>query len=137
MKKYDHKSLEQLEKDIWPAPDYPSYLVTTCHELRKKKLSDFTAEDLRIMIGQSIGLRYLLPKAIEFLQEDPFCQGDFYQGDLLMALTRLPAGQLPVDKCFKYDLIEILLAALSSDAPKLSKADRTTVNQLLERISTH
>ncbi len=30
--------------------------VITCHKLRKKQLNNFDIEDLRIMIGQNIGL---------------------------------------------------------------------------------
>jgi contact-dependent growth inhibition (CDI) system CdiI-like immunity protein len=46
-------------------------------------------EDLRIMIGQNIGLSYLLPLAIEQLQHDPLVAGDFYPGDLLEAVLRV------------------------------------------------
>jgi hypothetical protein len=35
------------------------------------------------MIGQNIGLPYLVPLAIEFLQQNPLVAGDFYEGDLL------------------------------------------------------
>jgi CDI immunity proteins len=58
-------------------------LVTTIHRSSRKPLDEFTAEDLRIMIGQNIGLNYLLPLAIEHLEENPLASGDFYRGDLL------------------------------------------------------
>jgi hypothetical protein len=50
------KSLQELERDGWGQPDYDSHLVQTCHRLRRVPLADFTTEDLRIMIGQKIGL---------------------------------------------------------------------------------
>ncbi len=77
------KSLESLEKDFWKEPEGESYLVTTCFRLRKKQLKQFTIEDLRIMIGQNIGLKYLIPIAIEQLNENILAEGDFYEGDLL------------------------------------------------------
>jgi hypothetical protein len=80
------KTLDELESMIWCAPTYASYLVTTCHRLRKKPLAAFTSEDLRIMIGQSIGLPYLLPLALDALERDALTQGDFYPGDLLQAV---------------------------------------------------
>lgn len=79
------KSLENLEKDIWPrlSKDEGSHLIKTCNELRKKQLQDFEIEDLRIMIGQNIGLKFLIPLAIEELELNVLAEGDFYEGDLL------------------------------------------------------
>ena len=79
------KSLESLEKNTWPAlsSDEGSYLIKTCNSLRKKQLQDFTTEDLRIMIGQEIGLYFLMPLAIETLTDNLFAEGDLYEGDLL------------------------------------------------------
>ena len=36
------------------------------------------------MIGQDIGLEYLVPLALERLQAEPYAEGDFYPGDLLV-----------------------------------------------------
>ena len=77
------KTLEFLEKDFWGKPNYNSHLVTRCHELRKIPLDSFTTEDLRIMIGQQIGLDYLIPLALEVLTINLFAEGDFFEGDLL------------------------------------------------------
>jgi len=73
-----YKSLQNLEKDDWGISTYPSHLVTHCHELRKAPLNEFTIEDLRIMIGQSIGLTYLIPLALEKLQENILAEGNCY-----------------------------------------------------------
>jgi len=83
---WKNKSLENLEKDIWNEPEYSSHLVTTCHKLRKKKLKDFDIEDLRIMIGQDIGLNFLIPLALEELKQNILAEGDFYEGDLLKSV---------------------------------------------------
>jgi hypothetical protein len=80
------KSLQDLEQDNWGEPTYQSHLVTTVHMLRRKPLAEFTVEDLRIMIGQGIGLLFLIPLALERLEEDPLAAGDFYRGDLLRAV---------------------------------------------------
>ena len=83
------KTLENLEKEYWDEPTYNSHLVITCYGLRKKPLVDFTVEDLRIMIGQNIGLKYLIPLALEKLNEDVLAEGDLFEGDLLNSvLTR-------------------------------------------------
>ncbi|HAD12640.1 MAG TPA: hypothetical protein DCF33_09395 [Saprospirales bacterium] len=80
------QSLETLENHISPAPEDSSYLVQTCHSLRKKPLADFEVEDLRIMIGQNIGLKWLMPLAIQVLQQNILAEGHFYRGDLLQAV---------------------------------------------------
>ncbi len=80
------KTLDELEGVAWGPPPYGSYLVTTCHRLRKKPVGQFTVEDLRIMIGQEIGLPFLVPLALEVLEREPLAEGDFYPGDLLKSL---------------------------------------------------
>lgn len=84
-KKWKDKSIEQLEKSVWPNLDSSdnSYLIRTCHLLRKKPLKEFTVEDLRILIGQNIGLTYTVEMAIEFLRDNILAEGDYYEGDLL------------------------------------------------------
>jgi hypothetical protein len=78
--------LEILEKDFWGEPTYDSHLVKTCHRLRQKPLQDFNTEDLRIMIGQNIGLKYLIPIALETLKDNVLAEGDLYEGDLLKSV---------------------------------------------------
>jgi hypothetical protein len=106
------KTLQELEGQDWGEPNFPSHLVTTCHALRRKPLRDFTVEDLRIMIGQNISLKYLIPLAIEQLRRDPLIAGDYYLGDLLAA---------------------VLLAEPSfwQEQPKLRKAVKEIVDPLI------
>lgn len=66
--------------------DENSYLIVTCNNLHKKTLSEFCIEDLRIMIGQSIGLKFLLPLAIAELTKNILSEGHFYEGDLLKSV---------------------------------------------------
>ena len=49
-------------------------------------LGEFYAEDLRLTIGQNLGLEYLVPLALEQLQEDPFAEGAYSPGDLLVSV---------------------------------------------------
>jgi CDI immunity proteins len=50
--------------------------------LRRVPLRQFSVEDLRIMIGQSIGLPYLVPLALQHLPKNPLAERDFSPGDL-------------------------------------------------------
>lgn len=42
-----------------------------------------------MMIGQGIGLDYLIPLAIETLAENLFAEGDMYEGDLLKSVLNV------------------------------------------------
>lgn len=82
------KSLDSLEKTSWGNTPDESYLMTTVQRLRSLPLNEFEIEDLRIMIGQNIGLQFLIPLAIEQLKNNLLAEGDYYEGDLLqMVLT--------------------------------------------------
>ncbi|MGH8706949.1 MAG: contact-dependent growth inhibition system immunity protein [Burkholderiales bacterium] len=87
--KFDNATLEELERSNWGEPTYQSHLVTECHRLRRVQLRLLTLEDLRILIGQSIGLQFLVPLAVKQLQRNPLAEGDFFPGDLLCALLRV------------------------------------------------
>lgn len=77
-------TIEEIEQVYWgDKPPYDSHLVTTVYKLRKKNLDEFTAEDLRIVIGQNLSLPILIPKAVDLLEKDILAEGDFYPGDLL------------------------------------------------------
>ena len=79
-------TLEQIEGEIWPEPDFHSHLVTTCYALRKKPIDQFSVEDLRIMIGQNFGVSHLFLYALKVLRDNPLAAGDFYEGDLLKSV---------------------------------------------------
>ena len=85
-----NSSIEELEGERWPEPELDSHVVLECHRLRKLQLRLFTVENLRLMLGQDIGSRYLVPIALEHLEADPFVAGDFYPGDLLCSMLSLP-----------------------------------------------
>lgn len=83
-------TIESLEGNAWGPPEYGSHLVTECHRLRKLPLGEFTPENLRIMIGQAFGLQHLLPLALEQLEENPWIAGDYFEGDLLLVVLKVP-----------------------------------------------
>ena len=90
MKSDSKKTLEQLEQERWSDADLPSRLAAECCRLRKVPLRQLTAENLRILLGQDIGSRHLVPIALQHLEADPFVEGAFYPGDLLCSVLSLP-----------------------------------------------
>ncbi|MFF3361492.1 contact-dependent growth inhibition system immunity protein [Streptomyces misionensis] len=86
------KSIEELEGHRWPEPTGNSTsLVRGVHELRRRAIKDLSAEDLRRLVGQDIGLQWLLPVALDFLRATAPQEAEtgWYDDDLLSAvLTR-------------------------------------------------
>jgi hypothetical protein len=120
-KNWKSKTLECLEGSIWGDPEYESQLVLTCHSLRKKQLKDFDIEDLRIMIGQNIGLRFLMPLAIDRLKENILAEGDYYEGDLLSAVLQSNQSYWKVE-CENWSIV---LNIFNANIAALKSADTT------------
>ncbi|GAB5566121.1 MAG: hypothetical protein Wins2KO_31840 [Winogradskyella sp.] len=81
------KTLKQLEglkqtKKI----EFKSYVLEKSSELLNKKLKHYNNEDLRLMISQNCGLKYLVPLAVNILKINPLVEANFYEGDLLFAI---------------------------------------------------
>jgi hypothetical protein len=91
LREQERRTLDELDPPAWGPATYDSGLVIRCYELRRKPLSDFTVGDLRVMIGQEMSLRHLVPRAISVLEEDPLAEGEYYPGDLLNAVLRVDA----------------------------------------------
>ena len=80
------QSLERLEGPFPRDPIPDTLLVRTVVRLWSKPIQEFSVEDLRITIGQQLGLRFLIPLAIDRLEEDSFAEGAYYPGDLMHAV---------------------------------------------------
>ncbi|MGW1064863.1 contact-dependent growth inhibition system immunity protein [Streptomyces aureus] len=88
-------SLEELEGFRWPAPPADSTpMVRNVHELRRRPVASLEPHELARLIGQDVGLRWLLPPAVEILRETAprQAEGGWFDDDLLYAVvTRKPA----------------------------------------------
>jgi hypothetical protein len=82
-------SLENLENDYWIKQNFDSDLIEKCHNYRQIPLRNLTIEQLRLLISQSIGLDFLLPIALDFLEKNILSEGDFYAGDLLESILKI------------------------------------------------
>jgi hypothetical protein len=83
------KSLQNLEKGPVTAVEYSSNLVKRCTELSSQPLNEYSVEDMRVMIGQQIGLDFLVPLALDQLNTNILSEGDYYPGDLLTAVLKI------------------------------------------------
>ncbi len=81
-------------KDVLKTDDFEtrfsSNLVGKCCSIYNSKiLREYTNEDLRLLIGQNIGLEVLVPFALDILEENIFSEGNLYPGDLLNAVVSI------------------------------------------------
>lgn len=86
------RSIEELEGVRWPDPPSDSTsLVRSVHTLRKRPLRALSTRDMGRLIGQDVGLRRLLPLALDRLRAAALQDADavWLDDDLLTAvLTR-------------------------------------------------
>lgn len=84
------KSIESLEKKNYgPVPTDDSSIVQRLWRLRKMPINEFQVDDIRFMIIQGIGLKYLLFEAIDLLKENLLTEANYYEGDLLNAVLQI------------------------------------------------
>ncbi len=117
---WSQQTLTEIEGDDWGEPTYPSYVVTNSHRLRHTPLREFTAENLRLMIGQQNSLPLLMPMAIDVLEVDPFAEGDLYPGALLK-MAIMVDSQFWNDHPQLWYRMDGILAGIRSD-PELSQS---------------
>ena len=121
------QTLDELDPPAWGKPTYSSHLVKECHRLRKIALHEMTTADIRLLIGQEIGVQWLLPMAIDALEQNVFVETEYYPGDLFVQVLRLsqdtwqnaPEQKLRVDA----------LIAANSDYPTDIQEDIDTYRQ--------
>ena len=111
--------MEKRIKDIYDIIFDPSDIPTKdrypIHEwyysLINKTYEQLNLVDVTRMIIQNVFLELAIPKAIEFLNDDPFC-GERYEGELLELLFRLDYIHLSK---YQKDICNLLLNACNKN----------------------
>ncbi|MGA0559421.1 contact-dependent growth inhibition system immunity protein [Larkinella sp. VNQ87] len=83
------QTLETLEEQRWEEPDFADNRQQKIQALRQTPLTQFSIEDIRFLIENRVSLPYLIPLALEKLNKNPFCEGDYYPGDLLQSVLNV------------------------------------------------
>lgn len=125
----DGCTLEDLDGERWGEPSFDSYVVRTCHALRRKPINTLTDEELRLAVGQGIGLEWLVPLMLWRLEKDPFRSGDFYEGDMLESLARVPATYWEAHPKERAILASAVLDTALSDS-RLTAMGRSTLKAI-------
>ncbi|MBQ9556535.1 MAG: hypothetical protein IJV05_09955 [Muribaculaceae bacterium] len=131
------KTLSQLLHERRPGelPTLPtSYPVRHMHELYDTVVSRFTVEDVRFLIAQQTALEEMVPLAMCILEEDILASGDFYDGDLLQALLRLPDDYWMSRPAIASMLVKMLKAENNYIAEGIDDKDlQENINRFMER----
>ena len=126
-------TIEEIENEYWGiAPEDSSGLVTTVHNLRKKKISEFDIEDLRVMIGQDVALATLVPIAIERLKEDIFSEGNYYPGDLLKNVLTAKKDFWDANPELKQALVVLFEKNIDNTNEDVTDRDRLRLRETIE-----
>ena len=104
-----YKTLQELDGEDWGPSTYNSHLVTTCNSLRNKPVGNFSVEDLRIMIGQKLSLEYLIPLALEILEDNIFADEEMYSSVLLDTVLNVGRDFWISNPNYKKDLESIIV----------------------------
>jgi hypothetical protein len=119
------RTLEELDGERWPEPDDEATgLVRDCHRLRTVPVGDLSIGDLRLLLGQEIGTEWLMPIALDRLNDDPLA-GEWYPGDVLNSVLGVGAtywDSHPAETMSLWDVREAL-DQVRSDAAKLLERD--------------
>ncbi|HTR30796.1 MAG TPA: contact-dependent growth inhibition system immunity protein [Puia sp.] len=84
------KTIQSLDKKDYGDPQHGTTpMVRRCLELCRTPISEFTVDDLRLMIGQGFSLKYLMPLAIEQLNLDILVEANYFPGDLLTIVLQV------------------------------------------------
>jgi hypothetical protein len=128
----EKRSLEELEGKPWRRPEQgASTVLHRCFEARKKPLSELTEADLRLLIGQDIGLVFVVPLAVSFLERDPLLEAEHYKGDLLVAVLTSSPAFFASERDLK-TRVERLIDALPILIDRLDSTDFDTTSEALD-----
>ena len=138
MESIRNRSLEDLEGAGVP-PEGDSYLQSAIRRLQKVPIRSLRLEDLRLLIGQELGLRFLVPMALEHVEAHPLAAGDFYRGDLLKAVVSVPETFWDGHPTLRRSLVTALERALAiigktSPPPDLDREFRASLAHHRERL---
>ena len=126
-------TLTELEEQDWGPPTFDSWLVRSVHQLRNVPLKDLTAGDVRLLIGQKVGLPYLVPLAINVLTADPFIDGSLYAGDLLQGVIQIPRDFWHTHESLASEVALVARQALdSADIAEVGTALKTELQLFIE-----
>ncbi len=93
-----------------PKEGFSSSIQLRTYKLYFKDILEFGVDDLRFMIIQETGSTHLVGLALDHLKEDILLEADYYEGDLLSSLLKLPTDFWKENESYYQTLKEMILA---------------------------
>jgi hypothetical protein len=116
---WKQKSIENLEKDFWGQPPKGSTtMIDRVYRLRTIQIERLEPKDLRLLIGQEVGLRFLIPVALKILRNNLFVDSEFYEGDLLQNVIKVDSSFWDTNKELKKQFDDLLKPYSEEDIEK-------------------
>lgn len=75
------------------------------------------------MIGQNVGLKYLIPLALDLLEDDLFIDAELYEGDLLQIVINVDKGFWDSNKELRLKFDSLLDRYSDEDKEKFKKGN--------------
>jgi hypothetical protein len=130
------QSLQELEQSDWGEADTgETSLIQDCLRLHRIPIRDLTVHDLVTLVGQKIGLPWLVPLALERLRKEPLTEGFYYPGDLLHAVLTAESsfwGNHPQWRAEIRDIAQCTLTRLHSLTPEEEDYSDVVIRALTE-----
>ncbi|WP_121356793.1 contact-dependent growth inhibition system immunity protein [Flavisolibacter nicotianae] len=130
----NNRSLEELENDFWNVPsEFPTKLVESVFLLRRKPIYNLDANEIRILLSQNVGLKYIVPLAISLLNRNVYEEALYYPGDLLLTLLKVEESFWLKNIQQKNELIKLI----NKKRPNIIKSDildEDIKNEILDKF---
>ena len=117
-----------------------SGLIQGVHAVRRKLLRDFQPGDVRLCVGQGIGLSYLIPRALDILTNDPWIETEYFPGDLLRACIDVEAsywGGHAADRERMRSVLQKAAAAAAPDHEGIGRQERRDLEHGLRKFNVN
>jgi len=125
----DLMRLTSLRGAAWAEPPFDSPMVKRIRALGQVPLREFMPEDYRLIISQQRAAEHACSARSRSAESDPFVEGDFYVGDLLLAVVKIRPEFWAVNQSLRARARRVLAAAIAR-LGELDEIERSTLVRL-------
>lgn len=133
----DNMKKEESLKELGEILEYEQYEINgssiqqRTYKLFTVKLSKYTLDDIRFMIGQEVGLSYTIPIAIEELEKDLIIETSYYKGDLLKIILLVNSEYWLNNQILKNKITNLILTKYD----ELNCLDNETKDEIIRQFT--